>query len=84
MLRARMAKRKEASFTEADIQIPAELLAGIDEDSLKDDEEWIDESLGARGGKRKKAKGPAAKPGKQEKKKAPKKRGWGDEDDFRW
>ena len=36
------------------------------------------------GGKRKKAKGPAAKPGKQEKKKAPKKRGWGDEDDFSW
>ena len=84
MLRARMAKRKEASFTEADIEVPAELLAGIDEDSLKDDEEWIDEALGARGGKRKKAKGPAAKPGKQDKKKAPKKRGWGDEDDFSW
>jgi transcription termination/antitermination protein NusA len=84
MLRARMAKRKEASFTEADIEVPAELLAGIDEDSLKDDEEWIDESMGARGGKRKKAKGPAAKPAKQDKKKAPKKRGWGDEDDFSW
>ena len=84
MLRARMAKRKEASFTEADIEIPAELLAGIDEDSLKDDEEWIDESIGARGGKRKKAKGPAAKGAKQDKKKAPKKRGWGDEDDFSW
>ncbi len=84
MLRARMAKRKEASFTEADIEIPAELLAGIDEESLKDDEEWIDEAMGARGGKRKKAKSPAAKGSKQEKKKAPKKRGWGEEDDFRW
>ena len=83
MLRARMAKRKEASFSEKDIEIPAELLAGIDEEGLKDDEEWIDEAMGARGGKRKKAKGPAAKPGaKVEKKKAPKKRWSQDEEDW--
>jgi N utilization substance protein A len=90
MLRARMAKRKEAGFGEQNIEIPAELLAGLDADELQEDEEWIDEALGARGGKRKKeVKGkPAAKPaakGKTEsKKKTPKKRGWGDEDDFRW
>jgi len=92
MLRARMAKRKEASFTEQNIEIPAELLAGLDAEELKEDEEWIDEAMGARGGKRKKeTKGkapakPAAKPGgKTDKKKAPKKRGWGDEEEeFRW
>ncbi len=92
MLRARMAKRKEASFAEQNIEIPAELLAGLDAEELKEDEEWIDEAMGARGGKRKKeVKGkapakPAAKTGgKTDKKKAPKKRGWGDEEEeFRW
>jgi hypothetical protein len=91
MLRARMAKRKEASFSEQDIEIPAELLAGLDAEELQEDEEWIDEAMGARGGKRKKdAKGkvpakPAAKSGKSDnKKKAPKKRGWGEEEDFSW
>ena len=89
MLRARMAKRKEASFTEQDIEIPAELLAGLDADELQEDEEWIDEAMGARGGKRKKetkgktAAKPAAKTSKPAKK-APKKRGWGDEEDFQW
>ena len=89
MLRARMAKRKEAGFGEQHIEVPAELLAGLDADELQEDEEWIDEAMGARGGKRKKdAKGkaaakPAAKSAKPAKK-APKKRGWGDEDDFQW
>jgi N utilization substance protein A len=87
MLRARMAKRKEASFSEQDIEVPAELLAGLDAEELEEDEEWIDEAVGARGGKRKKevkgktAAKPAAKGGKPDKKKAPKKRGWGDEED---
>jgi alpha-beta hydrolase superfamily lysophospholipase len=86
MLRARMAKRKEASFSEKDIEIPAELLAGIDDDALKDDEEWIDEAMGARGGKRKKAKGvtPAKGAKPDSKKKAPKKRGWGEDEEFSW
>ena len=88
MLRARMAKRKEATFSEQDIEVPAELLAGLDAEELEEDEEWINEAMGARGGKRKKdVKGkPAAKPAakKTDKKKAPKKRGWGDEDDFSW
>lgn len=90
MLRARMAKRKETSFSEQDIEIPAELLAGLDADELEEDEEWIDEAMGARGGKRKKeTKGktpakPAAKTGGKTAKKTPKKRGWGDEDDFQW
>jgi hypothetical protein len=90
MLRARMAKRKEAGFGGQEIEIPAELLAGLDADELEDDEEWIDEAMGARGGKRKKdvkgkaAAKPAAKGGKPDKKKAPKKRGWGDEEDSPW
>jgi hypothetical protein len=43
--------------------------------------------MGARGGKRKKAKGatPAAKGAKPDsKKKAPKKRGWGEDEEFSW
>jgi N utilization substance protein A len=88
MLRARMAKRKEAALQEQNFEIPAELLAGIDDEVLKDDEEWLDEALGARGGKRKKGKGqPAAqqaKGGKTDKKKAPKKRGWGEDEEPSW
>jgi transcription termination/antitermination protein NusA len=85
MLRARMARRKEAGFNEQDIEVPAELLAGIDEEGLLEDEEWIDEAMGARGGKRKKAKGTPAKGApKTDKKKAPKKRGWGDDEEFTW
>jgi hypothetical protein len=87
MLRARMAKRKEASMGEQNIEIPAELLAGLDDEALLEDEEWIDEAMGARGGKRKKAKGTAAKapakPAKTEKKKAPKKR-WYEDEESTW
>jgi transcription termination/antitermination protein NusA len=89
MLRARMAKRKQASLVEQEIEIPAELLAGLDADELEDDEEWIDEAIGARGGKRKKDKSKAAakaapKGAKPEKKKAPKKRWTGDEEEAPW
>jgi hypothetical protein len=90
MLRARMAKRKEASFSEQNIEIPAELLAGLDAEELQEDEEWIDEAMGAHAAASARRKprarprpSPAAKSSKTEtKKKAPKKRGWGDEEDF--
>jgi N utilization substance protein A len=87
MLRARMAKRKEANITAQDIEVPPELLAGYDEEVVPD-EEWIEE-VGGKPGKGKPAKGkpakgkPAAKPVAKpaEKKKAPKKRWTGDEEE---
>ena len=88
MLRARMAKRKEAGMAGQQIEVPAELLAGLDDQELEADEEWIDEANPKAGKKKKdkaKAKQPVAKPGKTEKKKAPKKR-WAEdeEEDFRF
>jgi transcription termination/antitermination protein NusA len=87
MLRARMAKRKEANITAQDIEVPPELLAGYDEEVVPD-EEWIEEA-GGKPAKGKPAKGkpvkgkPAAKPVAKpaEKKKAPKKRWAGDEEE---
>jgi len=79
MLRARMAIRKGAG---AQIDVPAELLVGLDSEELEADEEWIDEANPKAGKKKKdKAKQPAAKPGKTEKKKAPKKRWAQDEEE---
>ncbi|MCE7987701.1 MAG: transcription termination/antitermination protein NusA [Caldilinea sp. CFX5] len=90
MLRARMAqRRRETAFAEAEIEIPEELLAGIDEDAAPPEEEDIwDEATDrkAKGNKGKKTK--AAKKGQPEKfdKKAPKKKkrrtNFGDDDDF--
>lgn len=82
MLRARMARRKESGVTSAEIEVPAELLAGYDEEVVE--EEWLDEA-GNKAAKGKAAKGKAAK-GKPaaksaEKKKAPKKHWAGDEEE---
>ncbi len=88
MLRSRMAKRKKAGLADQEMEIPAELLVGLDADELEDDEEWIDEAVGARGGKRKKDKGAAKTPAKgaakSDKKKTPKKRWTGDEEESPW
>ncbi len=90
MLRARMAqRRRESPFTEAEFEIPEELLAGIDEEAPVDEEDdiWTEATdHKAKGNKGKKAK--VVKKGQPEKfdKKAPKKKkrrtNLGDDDDF--
>lgn len=76
MLRQRMAKRQtqKASLGDLDdIEVPAELLAGLDEE---EDEEWDDK------GRNRKGKGSkAAKGGKKSKKRRPKRRYYEDEED---
>lgn len=88
MLRARMAqRRRETSFSEAEFEIPEELLVGIDEAEVEEEDIW-DEAADrkAKGNKGKKAK--VAKKVQPEKfdKKAPKKKkrrtNFGDDDDF--
>ena len=61
MLRARMAQRRDIDFNDADFEIPAELLVGLDEDE-EEEEDWE-----TRDGKR-------SKRGKAEKKPAKKRR----------
>lgn len=81
LLRARMAERKKFTFSEEDIEVPAELLAGYEEEETEED---IFDS-GAKGkakGKAKGGKGKAAAP-KGKAKKPAGKRGWGfDEDEY--
>mgnify|MGYP001086276926 CR=1 FL=1 len=90
MLRARMAQRKGSERKAEEIEIPAELLIGIEETAEEAEEEavvedWEEEVEGARGGKgkgktkSKKPVVPAAKPGVKAKKK--KRRPTNDEDD---
>jgi N utilization substance protein A len=70
MLRARRAGRKEKKFTEEVVEIPSELLVGLEEVEVKDD--WTPEMDGGDRGKgRGKGKKPtvAAKPDKKKKKK---------------
>ena len=71
MLRARMAQRRDIDFSDADFEIPAELLVGLDE-AEEEDEDWE-----TRDGKR-------SKRGKAEKKPAKKRRKprQGKEDEF--
>ena len=79
MLRARMAERKKFAFTEEDIQVPAELLAGYEEEEAE--EEVFDASGKGKGKGKSKAKGKPATKGKG--KKTAGKRGWGlEEDEF--
>jgi len=79
MLRARMAQRRENNFSEANFEIPKELLVGIDEAG---DEDWaaVDDDLPP-GEKAKKAKKavPDKPKGAKKKKRRP---ALGDEDDF--
>ncbi|MFO7631102.1 MAG: transcription termination factor NusA [Caldilinea sp.] len=76
MLRARMAERKKFTFSEEDFEVPAELLAGYEEDSP---EEEIFES-GGKGKAKGKGKGKSATKAKT-KKSAPK-RPWEEDDEF--
>ena len=87
MLRARMAqRRRESSFTEAEFEIPEELLVGIDEEEAE--EEIWDEAADAKAKGTKSKKVKAVKKGQPEKfdKRAPKKKKrrttFGDDDDF--
>ncbi|MFZ1768753.1 MAG: hypothetical protein WAU00_06110, partial [Caldilinea sp.] len=75
MLRARMAERKKFAFSEEDIEVPAELLAGYEEEEAEED---TFETGGKAKGKAK-GKGKAVSKGKG--KKPAGKRGWGLEDD---
>jgi N utilization substance protein A len=78
MLRARMAERKKFAFSEEDIEVPAELLAGYEEEETEDD---IFDASGKGKGKGK-GKGGKGKPApKAKSKKAAPKRGWGFEED---
>jgi N utilization substance protein A len=89
MLRARMAqRRRETTFTEAEFEIPEELLVGIDEEAPADEEDdiWTEATDSkAKGNKGKKAKVVKKQPEKFDKK-APKKKkrrtNFGDDDDL--
>lgn len=79
MLRARMAERKKFTFSEADFEVPAELLAGYEEEDAEDE---LLEGGGKGKGKGGKGKGGKGKPTPKGKSKKPAgKRGWGFEDD---
>ena len=63
MLRARMADRKKFTFSEADFEVPAELLAGYEEESSEDELFGAGKAKGKAKGKGKPAtKGKAKKP----------------------
>lgn len=90
MLRARMAqRRREPAFTEAEFEIPEELLAGIDEEVAppEEDDIWSETTdPKAKGNKGKKAKvvkkGPPEKVNKPAPKKKKRRTNFGDDDDF--
>jgi len=76
MLRARMAERKKFTFSEADFEVPAELLAGYEEEDSVEDEAF---GAGGKGKAKGKGKGKTATKGKA--KKPAGRRPW-EEDDF--
>lgn len=78
MLRARMAERKKFTFTEQDFEVPAELLAGYDEDALEDE----GFESGGKGKAKTKAKGKGKSTTKAKSKKPAGRRPWDEEDDF--
>jgi N utilization substance protein A len=79
MLRARMAERKKFAFSEEDIEVPAELLAGYEEEEAEDD---LFDAGGKGKGKSAKGKSTKGKPAAKAKSKKPAaKRGWGFEED---
>lgn len=75
MLRARMAERKKFTFSEADFEVPAELLAGYEEDDSLEDEIF---GAGGKGKGKGKSKGKQAPKGKP--KKPTGRRPWEDDD----
>ncbi len=74
MLRERMAQRREIDFDDADFEIPAELLVGL-EDYLEEDDESEEDGEWADGGKGKAKKKPAKK---KSKRRTPKDDNYGD------
>ncbi|MCB0135458.1 MAG: hypothetical protein KDD75_10160, partial [Caldilineaceae bacterium] len=79
MLRARMAERKKFNFADEDFEVPAELLAGYDEEEL--DEEDLMEEVG-KGKTKGKAKGKAKTKAKPQKGKSSKRRWDGGDEEF--
>ncbi|MCB0026142.1 MAG: transcription termination factor NusA [Caldilinea sp.] len=79
MLRARMAERKKFNFADEDFEVPAELLAGYDEEEL--DEEDLMEEVG-KGKTKGKAKTKAKGKAKPQKGKSSKRRWDGGDEEF--
>ena len=75
MLRSRLAERKKFTFGEEDFEVPAELLAGYEEEQEEGD-------AGAKTKTKTKSKGKGKAVAKGKPKKAAGRRPWEEEDDF--